>query len=135
MKKAAPVGAASLTSRAQHGSHEPPPDTEGLAFDWSRCFHREHHRTHAGADGGTGPLLGYRDAAALLKASSIPLGARWIRVRPNGSGTEGHTTMQGRDEPGPRANLAVRSEPFKDEDPLLKVDCSPTLPMPCAPPR
>lgn len=89
-KKAAPVGAASLTSRAHHGNHEPPPDTEGLAFDWSRCFPREHHRTPDGADGGTGPRPDHGYAAALLKASSIPAGARWITVRPNGPGTEGH---------------------------------------------
>lgn len=83
------MGAASRESRAQHGSHEPPPDTEGLAFDWSRHFHREHHRTPKGADCDTGPQAECSDAAALPKASSFPPRARWITVRPNGPGTDG----------------------------------------------
>ncbi len=93
----------------------------------------------AGADARNPSEIGnlapiFNDEDTLAKAASIPLGTRWIRVRPNGFGTESHTTMQGRDEPGPRANLAVRSEPLNDEDPLLKVACSPALPVPCAPP-
>ena len=109
MKEVASREAASSPPLEQHGeAHEPPPATEGILFDWSRHFHREHHRPPKGAAGDTRPLARYRTADPLPKASSIPPRARWITVHSNGPSTSGQSVLT---QPGDDGTCIVAIQP------------------------
>jgi hypothetical protein len=64
---------------------------KGIPFNWGPYFYGVHNRNPDGSDGGTEPHAEHTDSAAFCKA--LPPGARWITVRPNGLGTDGHPSI------------------------------------------
>jgi hypothetical protein len=91
MKKAIPEGMAPFAPRTLLGDREALPASEGFAFNWGPYFDGAHNRIPEGTDGGTGPHAEHPDSTEFCKA--LPPGARWITVRPNGHGIDGHSII------------------------------------------
>ena len=92
MKKAIPERMALFASRTlSPGTVESWPVSEGIAFNWGSYFYEGHSRIPEGTDGVTETHGGNSSPAEFFKA--LPPGSRWITVRPNGPGTEGHPVL------------------------------------------
>jgi len=67
------------------------PASEGIPFNWSPYFYGMHSR-NLGSDVDAGSLSG-ADGTSLLSKASIPAGARWITVHPNGADSKGQPVL------------------------------------------